>query len=183
MLCQKCHKSLATIRYAEVVSGNVSELQLCADCMSKLQDEAVSGFELAGVTTAKTKSRPASAPGDVAAEGKMPTRVCRTCGADLMEGIKQSRVGCSACYDAIGDALDSVLRAFHVGQRHRGKVPHVNDERRLMGAELHSLRALLRSTLKSENYEEAAKLRDRIRTLEVSMNVREPERVGQQSGN
>ncbi|MDZ4857489.1 MAG: UvrB/UvrC motif-containing protein [Candidatus Hydrogenedentes bacterium] len=183
MLCQKCHKTLATIRYAEVESGIVSELQLCADCMTKLQDEATSGFELTRVSPARTRARAAAAPGDVVSERKVPTRVCRACGADLTEAIQHGRVGCSACYEALGEALDSLLRTFHVGQRHRGKVPHVTDERRLMGAELHSLRALLRSTLKSENYEEAARLRDRIRTLEESMNVREPERVGSNTGN
>lgn len=183
MLCQKCHKNLATMRYAEVIGGKVSELQLCADCLNKLQDQAASGFELSGVSASKHKGRTSTFAGEATAEPKVPHRVCRSCGADLREAVQLGRVGCSACYDALGDSLEPVLRAFHVGMRHRGKEPHVNDERKLMGTELHSLRALLRSTLKAENYEEAAKLRDRIRSLENTMASRTPERAGTKTGN
>ena len=175
MLCQKCHKNLATLRYAEVVGGKVSELQLCPDCLKRMQEETTSGFELSGVQAAKTKNKAVAEP---PAEPKMLNRVCRVCGADLKEAIQQNRVGCSACYEALGDSLEQVLRGFHVGMRHRGKEPHVSDSRKIARSELHSLRALLRSTLKSENYEEAAKLRDRIRLLEVAMSGRDPGSVG-----
>ena len=175
MLCQKCHKNLATLRYAEVVGGKVSDLQLCAECMNRMQDEAASGFELAGIGAAKVKQKQlVEAP----AESPVPHRVCRSCGTDLKEAIQLSRVGCSSCYDALGDSLEQVLRGFHVGMRHRGKEPHITDARKVMRSELHSLRALLRSTLKSENYEEAAKLRDRIKTLEETMDVRQNDRIG-----
>lgn len=166
MLCQKCHKSLATVRYAEVVSGKVSELHLCADCMGRMQDEVTSGFGLAGPAAARTKQRAPQAP---ATEAKVPNRVCRVCGADLKDAIQTGRVGCGGCYDALGDSLEPLLRGFHVGLRHRGKEPHMSDERKLRQTELHSLRALLRSTLKSENYEEAARLRDQIRDLELAI--------------
>ena len=46
MLCQKCHKNLASVRYAEVVDGKVNNLQLCQDCLSRQQDEVEIGFEL-----------------------------------------------------------------------------------------------------------------------------------------
>ena len=179
MLCQKCHKSLATMRYAEVVSGKVSELQLCPDCLNRMQDETASGFELAGIAATRGKQRSAPA----AAEAKVPNRVCRVCGADLKDAIQSGRVGCGACYDALGDSLEPLLRGFHVGLRHRGKEPHVTDERKLKRTELHSLRALLRSTLKSENYEEAAKLRDQIRDLELTINERPTVRAGSSAEN
>ena len=181
MLCQKCHKSLATMRYAEVVNGKVSELQLCADCMNRMQEETASGFELAGASAARGKHKSAAAA--PAAETKVPVRVCRVCGADLKDAIQSGRVGCAACYDALGDSLEPLLRGFHVGLRHRGKEPHVTDERKLKRTELHSLRALLRSTLKSENYEEAAKLRDQIRDLEIAINEQTVERAASTAEN
>lgn len=175
MLCQKCHKSLATVRYAEVVSGKVSELQLCADCMNRMQDETASGFELAGLAAVRGKQRSAAAAN---AEPKVPNRVCRVCGADLKDAIQSGRVGCGSCYDALGDSLEPLLRGFHVGLRHRGKEPRVSDGRKLKRSELHSLRALLRSTLRSENYEEAAKLRDQIRELELTVNEQPSRHAG-----
>ncbi len=182
MLCQKCHKSLATMRYAEVVSGKVTEVQLCADCMNRLQDETASGFELSGVSSGRSKAR-AMASAAPTVEAKVPHRVCRVCGADLKEAVQSGRVGCGACYDALGDSLEALLRGFHVGLRHRGKEPHVTDERKMRRSELHSLRALLRSTLKSENYEEAARLRDQIRDLEIVMTEPVGHNGGRTTGN
>lgn len=176
MLCQKCHKSLATMRYAEVIGGKVSELQLCADCMNRMQEEVTSGFELSGASGSRGKKRAAATAAET--EARVPNRVCRVCGADLKDAIQSGRVGCGACYDALGDSLEPLLRGFHVGLRHRGKEPHVTDERKLKRTELHSLRALLRSTLKSENYEEAAKLRDQIRDLETLINEKSVVRAG-----
>ncbi|GMU91937.1 MAG: hypothetical protein AMXMBFR4_09950 [Candidatus Hydrogenedentota bacterium] len=173
MLCQKCHQSLATKRYAEVANGKVSELQVCDECLTRLQHGATSGFELTGVAPSyRRKSAPAE---PAAAESVVPNRACKFCGTDLKEALQSGRVGCGSCYESLGEPLEKVLRGLHVGLRHRGKEPHLDDQRKRLRSELHSLRALLRSMLKSENYEEAAKLRDAIREKEEILKSREPE--------
>ena len=164
MLCQRCHKNLATMRYAEVVDGNVSEQHLCADCMARQEADGATGFELSGNAPTPRKRHIAAA-----SDTTMPQRSCRACGIELQDVIRSGRVGCGVCYESFRDQLESVLRGMHVALRHRGKVPHRDDAREQKRADLQNKRALLRSALKTENYEEAARLRDIIRSIEESL--------------
>jgi len=152
------------MRYAEVVDGNVSEQHLCADCLARQQAEGETGFELSG-----SAPTPRLRHNAAATDTTMPQRSCRACGIELRDVVQSGRVGCSVCYESFGDQLETVLRGMHVALRHRGKVPHRDDAREQRRADLQTKRALLRSALKTENYEEAAKLRDTIRSLEESL--------------
>ncbi|MBX7259185.1 MAG: hypothetical protein K1Y02_22675 [Candidatus Hydrogenedentes bacterium] len=174
MLCQRCHKNIATVRYAEVVDGKVAEQHVCSDCMAKQQDIAASGFELAGAAPTPKKQKAAPPATDTVVSHK----ACRTCGAELKDVMQDGRVGCAVCYESFGDHLDSILRGMHTSLRHRGKAPRMDDQRELLRAELQTKRALLRSSLKSENYEEAAKLRDAIRGIEEALVIKEAIRPG-----
>jgi protein arginine kinase activator len=167
MLCQKCHKNLATIRYAEVVDGKVTDLNVCPTCLSKLQNATSGGFELA-----PSVPSPKRAALRESAEKTATAVVCRECGTELQQALKTNRVGCRSCYGRFAEPLDTVLRNLHGGLRHRGKVPRVDDSRERVRAQIQSKRALLRSSLKMENYEAAAILRDEIRSLEEELGVR-----------
>ncbi len=50
MLCQRCHKNLSSVRFAEVVDGSVTDLQLCQDCLAKQLDSQGPGFQLSEST-------------------------------------------------------------------------------------------------------------------------------------
>ncbi len=177
MLCQRCHKSLATMRYAEVVDGKVSEQHLCADCMAKQQAEGASGFELSGAAPTPTMRHiPAGA-----APSPVAQRSCRACGIEWQDVVESGRVGCSACYISFEDQLEPLLRGMHVALRHRGKVPHRDDVREQKRANLQTKRALLRSALKTEDYEQAASLRDEIRSLEESLRADDTVNRGSQT--
>lgn len=172
MLCQKCHKNLATVRYAEVVDGKVTDVHLCSECMMKHQENAATGFNLSG---------PAPSPRHAALTGQSASseqqdsvvqhRTCSACGVQLKYVLKTGEVGCPQCYENFAEQLEPVLRAAHTALRHRGRVPHRNDAREALRAELQTKRALLRTALKMENYEEAAELRDEIKKLDASMNA------------
>jgi len=164
MLCQKCHKSLATVRYAEVVDGKVTDLNVCPECLARLQS-APSGFELAGA--APTPKRLAAIR--EAQEPVTPALVCRTCGLEVQRALRTNRVGCNSCYATFAEPIEAVLRGLHGALRHRGKVPRVDDRREQVRTQLQTKRALLRSILKMENYEEAAVLRDEIKALEEAL--------------
>jgi len=173
MLCEKCHKNLATTRYAEVVDGKVKELHLCADCLAKHQSESGAGFEftkpvLAGKGPREAQSTSARPPRQRVQRQQRQVR-CRYCGQTLDQVLKSGRMGCSTCYETFGEYLDTLLQDLQLGLRHRGKAPHVDDLRARMHADLQTKRALLRSALRTENYEEAACLRDEIRVLEQEL--------------
>ena len=172
MLCQKCHKNLATTRYAEVVDGKVTDVHLCAQCLAKQQQATGTGFRLSGPAPHLHKP-PAER---VAGEALRTQRTCTTCGTLLSDVLEQVRGGCTACYEVFGSEIESMLEGLHTAVRHKGRVPHLDDTRARLRAELQSKRALLRSVLRAEKYEEAALLRDEIRGLESGLQVSQPGR-------
>ena len=170
MLCQKCHKNSATVRYAEVVDGKVADLHLCADCLNKHQDQADKGFELSG---------PPSPMGSGVSRIVLETDVqaefqtCAVCETSLAAVLKSGKVGCVDCFESFGSQMTAVLEGLHGSTVHRGKRPRVDDARERVRADLQTKRSLLRSALDAENYEEAATLRDDIRTLESGLRASE----------
>ncbi len=162
MLCQKCHKNLATLRYAEVVDGQVTEQHLCVDCMGRLQSESGAGFELS--PTAPDSKKPSAE--HIVREVVRSQRACPNCGALLSGALELGKVGCPTCFDTFRDQLSPALHASHQATKHKGKVLSHDNTRAQLQADLQAKRGLLRSVLRAENYEEAARLRDEIRELE-----------------
>jgi protein arginine kinase activator len=163
MLCERCHKNLATLKYTEVVNGKAFVRSICETCLHQLQDNATSGFEISGSAPAP-KRRTAS---DISVESVSGQEVCATCGTPQHEVIKLGRAGCRDCYSQFERSMEPLLRGQHTALRHRGKVlPHMGDDRSRLRTQLQTTRALLRSALKTEDYEKAANLRDQIRNLE-----------------
>lgn len=169
MLCQKCHKSLATVRYAEVVDGQVTDQHLCAQCLALHQKNAGVGFELPGPSPVGRKG----APQKPVREQIRTQRACPACGALLSRILESGKVGCGQCYRTFGDQIESILEGMQRSLQHKGKISHLEDNRARLRADLQNKRSLLRSVLKAERYEEAARLRDEICSLETGLSVSE----------
>jgi protein arginine kinase activator len=167
MLCQRCHKNLASVRYAEVVDGKVTDLHLCQECLSRQQADVAAGFELAG--SAPTPKRKPPLGSRLFSDTPDARVVCRGCGLGLHHALATGRVGCGVCYESFGVQLEAAVRGLQGALHHRGRSPRADDSRDRIRADLQTKRALLRSALKAENYEEAAILRDTIRTLEAQL--------------
>ncbi len=172
MLCQDCHKNLASVRYAEVVDGKVSEVHLCHECLGRRQQSVSSGFQFAKPSPFAKRSSPPR-PSSTMPDPAEARRSCTACNTTLKQIIETGRVGCSACYATFPAQLESLLEGIHVALAHRGKVPRLDDARARVRADLQSKRGLLKTALNIENYEEAAALRDEIRALETGLSVSE----------
>jgi protein arginine kinase activator len=105
----------------------------------------------------------------VVKEAVLHQRACSTCGTLLSEVVEGHRVGCARCYESFGSQIESILYGLHRALRHKGKAFRVDDTRARVRSDLETKRALLRTVLDAENYEEAAALRDEIRCLEEGL--------------
>ena len=158
MKCQRCPKQ-ATLHITEVLPDDkFDELHLCEDCAKKYLYEPPGG---GGKKAAKATPTEAGASADDPG-GKL----CEACGLKFVEFRNTGRLGCPHDYDAFREELLPLLESIHSDVKHQGKQPKRLPKARSAEAELVKLRKQLAKAVTDEAYEEAARVRDRIRQLE-----------------
>ncbi len=155
--CSECKKPIA-VHYTEIVGDAISVTGMCADCP-------------------ELQRRLHGTPHHIAAGSSVEGTglACGNCGTTL-ESVKMGNLlGCSECYAVFGDILLSELLAagraptrltslkkempLHLG-RAPGEVQEMSPSLRLL-----ALNEALNETLKREDYEQAAWLRDQIKAI------------------
>ena len=92
---------------------------------------------------------------------------CSRCGLSYSDFRKTFQLGCSQCYKTFKEQLEPMLRRIHGSIIHKGKVPSKAPVKaEVPKDEIKELKTKLAEAIKREEYEEAARLRDEIRTLE-----------------
>jgi protein arginine kinase activator len=143
----------ATVHLTDIVDGKKREAHLCDRCARDrglVPAGAGPQLDLSALLGLLGAARPA-APADAA---------CPACGLSYGAFKAAGRFGCPHDYDAFRAALDPLLERVHRATAHAGKVPAA-----ARAAEADTLRGRLRDAVAAEDYEEAARLRDRIRAL------------------
>jgi protein arginine kinase activator len=102
----------------------------------------------------------------VAVSAAASGKACPACGFTLEDLKRVRRFGCAACYETFREEVQAMLRGLHKGTCHVGRVPSGQMERHQRNQRLELLRSRLDQAIASENYEEAAGLRDEIREIE-----------------
>ena len=90
---------------------------------------------------------------------------CPVCKTRLSEVAKNGRGGCSECYTVFRPQFEYMLGKIHTSTRHTGKVSESAGERIKVKKELENLNAEMQAAIAKQDFEEAAKLRDRIKAL------------------
>lgn len=82
---------------------------------------------------------------------------------------KMGRLGCPKCYEQFHTMLGAILHDLHPKQVHKGKVPQNLLGRQATREKIQQLDVALQSAVKTENYEQAALIRDEITRLKASL--------------
>ncbi len=171
MLCELCKKKEATIHLTQVLDGSVKKVHMCEECSEK------SGFDAQGPTSITDILLGMGGEGGLTiGTQKSLGRSCPKCQMKLSSFKKSGRFGCPDCYDAFKDELAPLLKVMHRKDVHIGKIPSRESAMVQRSAELSSLEKELNDAVKTENYEEAARIRDRIKECKLAM--KEPEDSG-----
>ena len=142
MKCQKCNERNATVHYTETINGVTKSMDICEVCAAELQNTA--GFF------------PFFA--DVFAPQEKSLMTCPSCGATLDFFRRYNKFSCPDCYNAFAPTTDRILRQIHKTDRHKKEAVQ-------QSSELDDLNSKLQNAISTENYEEAAKIRDKIKAL------------------
>ncbi len=163
MLCENCSSREATTHIKKVENGHATQMNLCGECAKNLgYGDLFSdfGFSLRDLFS--------NIFGDSSLMLADKSERCDKCGSTFNDIVKTGYVGCSECYRRFYDRLLPSIQRIHGKALHSGKTP-VNircEETRLTGEELISRLSLqMEEAVKSQNFEEAAALRDRINSL------------------
>jgi protein arginine kinase activator len=164
MKCQRCPKQ-ATLHITEVLGDEkFEELHLCEDCAKKYLYEPTTAPKGAATGSKPPPAQSSESPPSIS--GDPSTKFCEACGLKFVEFRNSGRLGCSHDYDSFRDELLPLLESIHGDVKHAGKSPRRVPKTKSAQSELAALRKQLARAVNEEAYEEAARVRDRIRELE-----------------
>lgn len=156
--CGRCSKP-AVLHITEIRHGDVQALHLCESCAK----EYLSQSEAGGTNESVGEGKLADA---AEASDEADQRTCPNCGITFKEFRSQGRLGCPHDYVAFQEELLPLLENIHGETQHVGKVPKRAPRSSQHQYKLIRLRNQLKTAVDDEMYEEAARLRDEIQTLE-----------------
>lgn len=175
MKCQNCGANEATIKYMQMINGEKDEMYLCDKCAKdmKIDMNFDMHFGFDNVFESLFGGETFVKPIELSDELK-----CDSCGMRYDDFAKSGMVGCSNCYKVFNKRLDNVIKRLHGSNRHVENV-HVtapkfaqrksNDVKE----KIEELKNEIETCIKNEDYEQAAILRDKIKSLEKKLDERE----------
>lgn len=167
MLCQECNEREATLHFTKIVNGQKTETHLCDHCAREKGEipgtngfsihQLLSGFLNFDQPVTNSQSR-TQAP---------QVQQCSKCQMTYQQFARTGRFGCAECYETFSDRLDPILKRVHSGNTsHTGKIPKRIGSGIQTHRQIQQLKQQLQEHVIKEEFEEAAKLRDQIRSLE-----------------
>jgi protein arginine kinase activator len=154
-LCQSCQSNPATFHFTEIKDGQKDEVHYCEACATAqgLNNE---GF-VASIVDAMARG------------SRSKTTACPHCGITFEEFRAKGRFGCPRDYEVFEDALLQLVGKMHAGaRRHTGRLPAGSAPQQTeTGNRLLQLRTALKQAVQKEDYEDAARLRDEIQTIDL----------------
>ncbi len=162
MLCQDCRKNPASVFITRIENGRQKRYRLCEKCAARSPECSIKiqglheGFfsSISDMLAGFSDAEKIDAPG-----GSLR---CPGCGTTLSSFQQSGLLGCDRCYETFAENLTSLMMRVHGSVQHSGKVPPGVEKK----TEIDKLRLELREAVDREEYERAAVIRDRIKSME-----------------
>ncbi len=168
MKCDKCAKP-ATFHITDIIEkGKHRESHLCeehARIHLSPTDETLDPPAISEI--AKKLAQSVGAQSARSSASAADTIACPMCQITYLEFRNTGRLGCPHDYEVFRDELMPLLENIHGEPRHSGKVPRRAPRNTRQQTTLIQLRNELKRAIAAEDYEAAARLRDRIKGIEL----------------
>jgi len=173
MICPECNKREAEVHMTKIVNNKKTMIALCKQCAEKLgfQSPLNSGqFPLADLLASMSKSL--RGPEDIKEARELN---CTECGLSFEDFAHQGRFGCGACYKSFRPRLEGIMRKIHGNSIHQGRNPGMgvaaNSKSLIPVKEEERVEAELAKAIENEDFERAAELRDKLKSLRQGITV------------
>lgn len=164
MLCIICKQNQAKVHLTQIVGDKMQKVDLCEECAKSKGVNDPAGFSLADLLLGLGAAQEIEKGSD-GVEIK-----CPNCGFTQADFKKAGRLGCSACYETFKEGLEGLLKTMHKGVQHVGKVPQSLRQGKDLTDRLRQLQKQLDKAITSEDFEDAANLRDEIKSTREKLN-------------
>ncbi len=166
MLCQNCKKKEATTHIKRVINGEATQSHLCSACAQSLGynnffDDF--SFNLPSLFSGFFEDSMLSLT-----ESRLDR--CEVCSCSFDDIIKSGNVGCANCYEKFYSKLLPSIQRIHGKVKHAGSVPKNTAEpivpkEKTAEEKIADLQKEMTKAIETENFEQAAILRDEIKKL------------------
>ena len=162
ILCDVCKENIATVHYTEIVDNKLKKMDLCEECAKQKNIGINVQFSVADILKGLTESH--------IAKKEESGKKCPLCGLTFGKFRKTGKLGCGQCYEVFAEELLPIIGDIHKNAQHVGTKPSKSRSRKTASAklkgQLDDLNSQLENAIKNEEYEEAAVLRDEIKSLQ-----------------
>jgi protein arginine kinase activator len=161
MKCEICGLKDAVIHIRQIHKDLIHELHICEECAQEkgLIREEESELPIANLLSGLLEGRDMTGAGEV-------KEACPRCGMKASEFRKQGKLGCAECFSAFQKDVKAIVSQMAARPHHTGRLPRSFAGSFGTSFENGELREALRQAVEKEDYEEAARLRDRIQEID-----------------
>lgn len=163
MKCEHCNVNIASIELSQILEGEKKTVHLCEACAQKLKPSSpliTNGLMTGLLDTINNSGLKVN---------YIMTTACTKCGMTYGRFKESGELGCDACYEAFEEKLRPLIKRVQGSERHSGKMPVRYSGAVHIRREITRLKGRLDYAVRREAFEEAAILRDRIKSLEDSL--------------
>ncbi|MDY3973317.1 UvrB/UvrC motif-containing protein [uncultured Veillonella sp.] len=174
MICDECKKNEASVHLTRVVNGKKTERHLCSQCAGKQSGDGLGnsffsfGSPLLDNDFFTNDFFTNSLYPDSLLHSHQAVR-CDRCGMSFDEFNHSGKFGCDHCYDVFNAQITPLVKRLQGSLAYEGRVPSRGTGVFKTKHQIKRLRQELDKSIKAEQFEEAARLRDEIKVLEESL--------------
>jgi len=175
MLCENCNHNEANVKYTQIINGEKKQMFLCENCAKKMGidnlsfDMPINLSNFFGDLLGDYEESPFASKLLGTNELK-----CENCGMTYDEFQNKGKMGCTHCYETFSNKIDPLLKRLHGSTKYIGRksnsrpeVAKTTKEQNSKLEETQKLKEKIKTLIKEEKYEEAAKVRDEIKKMEA----------------
>jgi len=173
MICEKCKKNEAKIHLIKLINAERTETWLCEGCAKEISEISL----ISSLSPIEGASFQNILNGyfEVLNNNKKEKIeiVCKNCGLTYSQFRNSGQLGCASCYDSFSEFLRPMIKRIHGDLEHVGKIPNEAGNQFIEIKRIKRLKEELQKCISVEAYERAAIIRDEIKILENSKEVRD----------
>ena len=166
MKCDSCGGQDAVIHIRQIIGSEVQDLHICQKCAAEkgiLTDKEGEGVSLPSLLNGLIE--------DIVPMNNTVPESCPRCGMKRDDVDAEGRIGCPDCINAFGKEIRRSLKKRGLTANHKGKLPRGLETVKTLLFDKEVYKTQLKKAIAEEDYETAAKLRDKIHDIEERAGV------------